>query len=107
MQGYKHVIHNPENPSSELEAAKGWILQGNLLPVFDGTKDKADRAEKKIRFKPSIAELLNRVQLQIGLQNIMRHIFVSFVHQQHPPPRLCHTAAAEVSRAAKASAAPP
>lgn len=47
MQGHKHVIHNPENLSSELEATKGWILQGNLLQVLDEAKDKADREEKK------------------------------------------------------------
>lgn len=46
-----HVIHNPKNLSSELEAAKGWILQGNLLQVLDVAKDKADKAEKKLRYK--------------------------------------------------------
>lgn len=101
------MLFTIQKMSSELEAAKGCILQGNLLRVLDVAKDKADRAEKKLRFKQSIAEPLNRIQLQIGLQNIMRHILVSSMYQQHPPPLLCHTAAAEVSRAVKASAAPP
>lgn len=85
MQGHKHVIHNPENLSSELEATKGWILQGNLLRVLDEAKDKADREEKKkLRFKQSIAEPLNWIQLQLGLQNITRHILASFVNWQYP-----------------------
>lgn len=58
-----HVIHNPKNLSSELEAAKGWILQGNLLQVLDVAKDKADKAEKKLRYKLSTAEPLNQIQL--------------------------------------------
>lgn len=50
IQGHKHAIHNPENLFSELEAPKGWILQGNLLRVLDVPKNKVDRAEKPLRF---------------------------------------------------------
>lgn len=71
-QGHRHLIHDPENLSSKLVAAKGWILQGNLLQLLDVAGDEADRAEKTLRFKQSIAELLNWTQLQIGLQNITR-----------------------------------
>lgn len=69
LQGHKHVIHNPENPFSELEAPKGWFLQGNLLRVLDVAKNKADKAEKPLGFKQSVAEPLNRIRLRMGLQN--------------------------------------
>lgn len=103
IQGHKHVIHNPENPFSELEAPKGWILQGNLLRVLDVAKNKADRAEKPLRFMQSIAEPLNHTQLRMELENITRQILISFVLQQHAPPHLCHTAAALLSCQASAA----
>lgn len=107
IQGHKHVIRNPENPFSELEALKGWILQGSLLRVLDMAKNKADRAEKPLWFKQSIAEPLNQIQLRMGLHTVTRHILFSSALQQHPPPHLCHTAAALLSTAVKASAALP
>lgn len=70
---------------SELGAPKGWILQGNLLRVLDVAKNKADRTEKPLRFKQSIAEPLNRTQLWMGLENITRHILISFVLRQRSP----------------------
>lgn len=106
IQGHKHVIHNPENPFSELEAPKGWILQGSLLRVLDVAKNKADRAEKPLGFsincwttEPSTAE-------DGSPEHFQTHLDFTGAPAASPP-HLCPTAAALLSTAAKARAALP